>query len=120
MNASNNKSNTATCVVRSSLKWGALIAVIYSPLVFSAVSAEKASEIGSKLTPAGAEKAGDTGLGIPKWDGELPRNAGTVDSKGFLADPFAGERPLFVITAATVDQYKGGSYNVCFVTPVSV
>jgi hypothetical protein len=29
-----------------------------------------------------------------------------VDSKGFLADPFANEKPLFVITAATVDKYK--------------
>ncbi|OPG75517.1 outer membrane lipoprotein-sorting protein, partial [Pseudomonas ogarae] len=33
-------------------------------------------------------------------------NAGAVDSKGFLADPFANEKPLFTITAATVDKYK--------------
>lgn len=106
MNASSNKSNIATHSVRSSLKWGALMAAIYCPLVFSAVSAEKASELGSQLTPAGAEKAGDAGLGIPEWDGGLPKNTGAVDGKGFLADPFAGEKPLFVITAATVDQYK--------------
>jgi hypothetical protein len=38
--------------------------------------------------------------------GGIPKNAGAVDSKGFLADPFANEKPLFVITAATVDKYK--------------
>ncbi len=29
-----------------------------------------------------------------------------MDSRGFLANPFAGEKPLFTITAQNVDQYK--------------
>ena len=29
-----------------------------------------------------------------------------MDAKGFLADPFASEKPLFTITAANLDQYK--------------
>ncbi len=34
------------------------------------------------------------------------RNAGAVDSKGFLADPFGKESRCSMTTAATVDQYK--------------
>ncbi|EPL5741269.1 DUF1329 domain-containing protein, partial [Pseudomonas aeruginosa] len=39
--------------------------------------------------------------------GGLPTNAGSVDAKGFLANPFASEAPLFTITAQNAEQYKG-------------
>lgn len=106
MISSNQIPRISTRNVCASLKWGALMAIIYCPLAISAVSAEKASELGSKLTPSGAEKAGDTAIGLPEWNGGLPKDAGVVDSKGFLADPFAGEKPLYVITADTADKYK--------------
>ena len=74
--------------------------------VMAAVSPQEAAKLGTTLTPVGAEKAGNADGSIPAWTGGLAKNAGAVDSKGFLADPFASEKPLFVITAATVDQYK--------------
>lgn len=74
--------------------------------VMAAVSPEEAAKLGTSLTPVGAEKAGNADGSIPAWTGGIPKNAGAVDSKGFLADPFANEKPLFVITAATVDKYK--------------
>ena len=74
--------------------------------VMAAVSAEEANKLGTSLTPLGAEKAGNAAGTIPAWTGGIPKNAGAVDSKGFLADPFANEKPLFIITAANVDQYK--------------
>ena len=74
--------------------------------VMAAVSPEEAAKLGTTLTPIGAEKAGNADGSIPAWTGGIPTNAGAVDSKGFLADPFASEKPLFVITAATVDKYK--------------
>ncbi|HEJ1351051.1 TPA: DUF1329 domain-containing protein, partial [Pseudomonas aeruginosa] len=40
-------------------------------------------------------------------NGGLPTNAGSVDAKGFLANPFASEAPLFTITAQNAEQYKG-------------
>ncbi|MCJ8206421.1 DUF1329 domain-containing protein [Pseudomonas sp. RGM2987] len=83
-----------------------LMSTLFCPLAFSAVTAEKASELGAALTPVGAEKSGDAGLGIPQWQGGLSTNAGAVDDKGFLADPFSNEKPLLVITAATAAQYK--------------
>jgi hypothetical protein len=39
------------------------------------------------------------------WE-PLSKNAGSVDSKGFLSDPFGSEKPLFTITAQNVEQYK--------------
>ncbi|MBC3302383.1 DUF1329 domain-containing protein [Pseudomonas sp. SWRI18] len=74
--------------------------------VMAAVSPDEAAKLGTTLTPVGAEKAGNADGSIPAWNGGIPKNAGAVDSKGFLADPFASEKPLFVITAATVDKYK--------------
>ncbi|NVH64238.1 DUF1329 domain-containing protein [Pseudomonas simiae] len=74
--------------------------------VMAAVSPEEAAKLGTTLTPVGAEKAGNADGSIPAWTGGIPKNAGAVDSKGFLADPFVSEKPLFVITAATVDKYK--------------
>ncbi|AUG09886.1 DUF1329 domain-containing protein [Pseudomonas sp. S09G 359] len=74
--------------------------------VMAAVSPEEAAKLGTSLTPVGAEKAGNADGSIPAWTGGIPKNAGAVDAKGFLADPFASEKPLFVITAATVDKYK--------------
>ena len=74
--------------------------------VAAAVSPEEAARLGTTLTPVGAEKAGNADGSIPAWTGGLPKNAGTVDGKGFLADPFASEKPLFTITAQNVEQYK--------------
>jgi hypothetical protein len=53
----------------------------------------------------GAEMAGNADGSIPAWK-PLPKNAGSVDSKGFLSDPFGSEKPLFTITAQNVEQYK--------------
>ena len=88
------------------LQCGALALSLLAVNVMAAVSPEEANKLGTSLTPLGGEKAGNADGSIPAWTGGLPKNAGAVDSKGFLADPFANEKPLFTITAATVDQYK--------------
>jgi hypothetical protein len=74
--------------------------------VMAAVSPDEAAQLGNKLTPLGAEVAGNADGTIPAWTGGLPTTAGAVDGKGFLADPFANEQPLFTITAANAEQYK--------------
>ncbi|PTR29202.1 MULTISPECIES: DUF1329 domain-containing protein [unclassified Pseudomonas] len=73
--------------------------------VIAAVPQAEADKLGKSLTPMGAEMAGNADGSIPAWK-PLPKNAGTVDSKGFLSDPYPGEKPLFTITAQNVDQYK--------------
>src|SRR5690606_40393330 len=61
--------------------------------------------LGASLTPVGAERAGNAAGSIPEWTGGLAQDAGLV-SDGFRADPFAGEAPLFTITAQNLDQYR--------------
>ncbi|VVN26333.1 hypothetical protein PS645_04587 [Pseudomonas fluorescens] len=73
--------------------------------VMAAVPAAEADKLGKSLTPMGAEMAGNADGSIPAWK-PLPKNAGAVDGKGFLSDPYASEKPLFTITAQNVDQYK--------------
>ncbi|WP_430736083.1 DUF1329 domain-containing protein [Pseudomonas piscis] len=77
-----------------------------SASVFASVPASEAVKLGTSLTPVGAEAAGSASGTIPAWQGGLAKNAGAVDAKGFLADPFANEQPLFVITAQNAQQYK--------------
>ncbi|MGV8844384.1 MAG: DUF1329 domain-containing protein [Pseudomonas sp.] len=85
---------------------GVLALSLLATGVMAAVSAEEAAKLGTSLTPIGGEMAGNAAGTIPAWTGGLPVNAGAVDGKGFLADPFAGEKPLFTITAQNVDQYQ--------------
>ncbi|MDD1137756.1 DUF1329 domain-containing protein [Pseudomonas sp. TNT2022 ID233] len=73
--------------------------------VMAAVPAAEADKLGKSLTPMGAEMAGNADGSIPAWK-PMPKNAGSVDSKGFLSDPYASEKPLFTITKQNVDQYK--------------
>ena len=88
------------------LQCGVLAVSLLAANVMAAVSAEEAAKLGKSLTPVGAEMAGNAAGTIPAYTGGLPVNAGTVDAKGFLSDPFANEKPLFIITATNVAQYK--------------
>src|SRR5690606_31207431 len=58
------------------------------------------------LTPLGAQMDGNADGSIPAWNGGLPSDAGSVDARGFLSDPFASEQPLFTITAQNLEQYR--------------
>jgi hypothetical protein len=62
--------------------------------------------LGKDLTPNGAEKAGNKDGSIPEWTGGMTKPpAGWKPEMGYT-DPFAGEKPLFVITAHNAEQYK--------------
>ena len=91
---------------RNLMQTGVLALSLLSGSVMAAVSESEAAKLGTTLTPLGAEKAGNAAGTIPAWTGGLPKSAGAADNRGFLADPFAAERPLFTITAKNVEQYK--------------
>jgi hypothetical protein len=78
----------------------------------AAVSAEEAQQLGTTLTPMGAEMAGNKDGSIPAWDlsktvtkplpgwkQKYPRSA-----QPYL-DPYPGEKPLYSITADNMAQY---------------
>lgn len=74
--------------------------------VLAAVPADQLARLDGDLTPVGAERAGNADGSIPAWTGGIGRDAGQRDADGFLSDPFAADQPLFVITAANVEQYR--------------
>ncbi|MBD9424491.1 DUF1329 domain-containing protein [Pseudomonas sp. PDM15] len=84
----------------------ALAYALYSSASWAAVSADQANQLGTTLTPLGAEMAGNADGSIPAWTGGLTKDAGVVSATGFPSDPFADEQPLFTITAQNVAQYQ--------------
>jgi hypothetical protein len=74
----------------------------------AAVSTQEAAKLGTSLTQAGAEKAGNADGSIPAYAGGLttaPASFKAGDS--MRPDPFASEKPVLVIDGKNVDQYKG-------------
>jgi hypothetical protein len=92
-------------ITKSLFHAGVLGLSLLATSVMAAVPAAEADKLGKSLTPMGAEMAGNADGSIPAWK-PMPKNAGSVDSKGFLSNPYASEKPLFTITAQNVDQYK--------------
>lgn len=92
--------------IAAALTTCSLVSTLYCSTLLAAVSASEAAKLDAELTPTGAEKAGTADGRIPAWGGGIAKNAGAVDNKGFLADPFAAEAPLFTITAENAEQYK--------------
>ncbi len=92
-------------ITKSLFHAGVLGLSLLATSVMAAVPAAEADKLGKSLTPMGAEMAGNADGSIPAWK-PLPKNAGSVDSKGFLSNPYASEQPLFTITAKDVDKYK--------------
>jgi|SRR5580658_585467 hypothetical protein len=87
----------------------AILSLAVSPILIkpgsAAVSADEAGQLAGRLTPVGAERAGNKDGTIPAWTGGYTTvPAGYVDGSPRL-DPFAGETPLLVITAQTYRQY---------------
>lgn len=69
------------------------------------VSEAEAAKLGNELTPVGAEKAGNADGTIPAWDGGLKAAPAGYKPGGPYLDPFADDKPLFVITRDNLAQY---------------
>lgn len=87
----------------------ATIALLTSSLAsaFAAVGPDEARQLGTTLTPWGAEKAGNKDGTIPPYtDGYVKPPAG-FDPKNprVRPDPFADEKPLYSVTLANMASY---------------
>ncbi|MFD2272783.1 DUF1329 domain-containing protein [Undibacterium arcticum] len=72
------------------------------------VSAEEATKLGKEFTCVGAEKAGNQDATIPAFSGKWLGVPPGINFKGtgvHHPDPYANEKPLFVITAKNMEQY---------------
>jgi len=69
------------------------------------VSPAEAARLGADLTPLGAVKAANADGTIPAWEGGITKPPAGYTPGGHHVDPFAGDAPLFTITAANMSQY---------------
>lgn len=69
------------------------------PAAQAAVSAEEAAQLKGRLTPLGAEKAGNKDNSIPAWTGGLTQAPAGYKNGAPRPDPFAAEKPLLTINA---------------------
>ncbi|MGY4493220.1 DUF1329 domain-containing protein [Pseudomonas sp. TE3610] len=65
------------------------------------------TQLGTTLTPLGAQQAGNAAGTIPAWTGGLlTPPAGYAGSGHHHIDPYPADKPLFTITAANLARYR--------------
>ncbi|MGB0895537.1 MAG: DUF1329 domain-containing protein [Parashewanella sp.] len=92
----------------------AMMLAITAPLAQAKVSKEDAKQLGTTLTPLGAEVAGNADGSIPKWTGGLTQPVAGFTSGMHHPDPYPNDKIQFTITSANLDKYKS------FLTPGQV
>jgi len=75
--------------------------------LFWASSALATASLPDDLTPVGAERGASADGRIPAWQGGLTAAQQRLGENGTPLDPYAGEQPLYRITAANYRQYEG-------------
>ena len=71
-----------------------------------AIAQADAAKLGKSLTPMGAEVAANAANTIPAWTGGLTKPVAGYVQGGHYPDPYAADKPLFSIDAASADKYK--------------
>ena len=71
----------------------------------SAAMAADVTALDGRLTPMGAERAGNAAGTIPAWEGGLTQALPGYVEGGHYADPYADDQPLFVIDAGNAEQH---------------
>jgi hypothetical protein len=85
----------------------ASLAVAFVGAAQAKVAPEEAAKLGKSLTMVGAEMAGNADGSIPAFTGGLTTApAGFKPGDSYRPNPFAGEKPVLVITGSNADQYK--------------
>ncbi|WP_026374882.1 DUF1329 domain-containing protein [Aestuariibacter salexigens] len=79
---------------------------VSSPVALAKVSEAEAAKLGTTLTPLGGEKAGNADGSIPAWNGGITTPPAGYSPGDHHPDPFADDKPLFVISASNVKEYE--------------
>lgn len=85
---------------------GLVLSLVATAVAAQSLSQSDIDQLGTNLTPVGAEKAGNAAGTIPEWTGGLGTDAGQSLANNFLDNPFKGEQPEFVITAQNYQEYR--------------
>ncbi|WP_097460121.1 DUF1329 domain-containing protein [Mangrovitalea sediminis] len=84
---------------------GVIAVSMLAGTAWAKVSPQEAAKLDNQLTGIGAEKAASADGLVPAWDGGLTKIPAGFDGNNYV-NPFADEKPLFVIDQSNVDKYK--------------
>jgi len=98
--------NTKTIKLAKTLAT-AVASIMLATTAFAKVPPEQANKLGgSELSASGAEVAGNADGSIPAYDGGLKQVPSCYKGDHWMCNPFPDDKPLFVITAENMEQYK--------------
>ncbi|TDU28055.1 uncharacterized protein DUF1329 [Panacagrimonas perspica] len=87
------------------LLWGLVLACV--PMVSIAkVTEEDAQQLRNRLTPMGAERAGDEDGTIPEWRGGMTAPPPCYVAGGRYCDPHPEDKPYVTITTGTREEWR--------------
>jgi hypothetical protein len=89
----------------ASLLWGILVVGSIFTAASGQMSEQDASALKSRLTPVGADRAGNAAGTIPAWTGGITTPPASYREGDVRPDPFADEKPLFAITYRNFRDY---------------
>lgn len=69
------------------------------------IPADEIARLGRDLTPLGGERAGNAEGTIPEWTGGIAEPPAGYEPGEHHRNPYADDRPLFVIDAANLDEH---------------
>ena len=72
----------------------------------AALTQEELAQLGTTLTPWGAEIAGTPDGSYPAYTGGIKPPPGFDPQSGMWPDPYPDDKPLFSIDASNMEQYK--------------
>ena len=70
------------------------------------IAADEVARLGRDLTPLGGERAGNAEGTIPEWTGGITQPPAGYEVGQHHPDPYAADRPLFVIDADNLDRHR--------------
>lgn len=80
--------------------------LLESPIGYTAVPADEAALLKSKLTPLGGIRAGNTDGSIPAWDGGIQAPVAGPNKGDVPEQLFGDEKPVLTITAANMEKFS--------------
>ncbi|KFN42502.1 DUF1329 domain-containing protein [Arenimonas oryziterrae] len=92
-------------IKKTALATLASAAVLTAGIASANTTAEKAGQLGGRLTPMGSEKAGNAAGTIPAWEGGITRPPAGYKIGQSHIDPYASDKVLFQVTPANFGQY---------------
>lgn len=81
------------------------LATAWGAVVQAAVTPEEAQALKSRLTPLGAERAGNAAGTIPAWEGGLTKPLADYTPGNRRFDPYGADKPVLTVTAENMAQH---------------